>query len=95
MTPSPSTTPLYEEAAKSEIATTRAEREILEHSLGIQKIGGKKTKGGYRNYFAASPGSPDYELCVGLADKGLMRQRPSTEGLVYFHVTDAGKKDIA
>lgn len=78
----------------NEVLTTRMEREIIEHALGIQVKGGKKTKGGYRNFFAAYPESRDYDTCIRLRNKGLMVQGASRLGPTYFHVTDAGKKEV-
>ena len=78
----------------SEVLTTRMEREIIEHALGIKVKGGEKTKGGRRNFFATYPGTSDYDTCIRLRNKGLMVQGSSYLGPTYFHVTDAGKKEV-
>lgn len=78
----------------TKIQTTKEEREIMGHSLGIQSIGGKKTKGGYRNYFVVGPGCKDFDLCSGLVEKGLMQRHDSRWGGYYFSVTDTGKAEI-
>lgn len=74
------------------VETTLHEREILEHSLGIQMRGGKKTRGGYRNYFMAGYHTDMHRSCLRLVEKGLMRtQCGSAE---YFAVTELGMKQI-
>lgn len=75
------------------VPTTLEEREMMEHALGIQVKCGQKTKGGYRNYFAAGPGR-DTEIWNGLVEKGLAVKGQSRWGDDYFHVTDAGKKEV-
>ena len=78
----------------SEVLTTRMEREIIEHALGIRVVGGKKTKGGYRNYFIA--GGADIDICRELVAKGLMIEGRSSPIAPdpCFAVTDAGKKEV-
>lgn len=75
------------------VHTTLQERHILEHSLGIQVKAGKKTPGGYRNYFYSPYRTDTHQMCLGLVKKGLMRQ-----GLMgsddYFSVTPAGMREI-
>ena len=68
----------------------RREVEILEHAL----------KGGsdwvYRNYFAADMTTLDGLTCAALVEEGLMVRRPNADkdGLVYFHVTQAGAEAV-
>ena len=69
---------------------TRREREILEHSL---KGGSDRV---FRNYFAADMATLDGLTCASLHRQGLMVRRPSADkdGLVYFHVTQAGAEAV-
>ena len=74
----------------SEVQTTKKERNIMRHALGI--TGGGSS---YRNYFSTGPGCTDYEACQGLVDKGLMtvRKHPFCDDYL-FYVTDAGKAEV-
>ena len=67
-----------------EIATTKSERDIMRHSLGLDY--GKKP---FRNYFIAEPEHSEMPLLQSLVSKGFMIQRG-----YYFYVTEAGMIDI-
>ncbi len=73
--------------------TTKHERELMEHALGIHVVGGKKTKGGYRNYFVVGPGETDFDTWQSLCGRGLAVQGKSL-GNDFFAVTDAGKAEL-
>ncbi|MCD8139297.1 MAG: hypothetical protein LUE17_05895 [Planctomycetaceae bacterium] len=73
-----------------EISTTKREREIMRHALGLSS-----KDSSYRNYFSTGPESDDYEVCQGLVEKGLMtvRKLPFCNNFLYY-VTDAGKAEL-
>ena len=75
----------------SEVLTTKKERDIMRHALGI--TGGGSS---YRNYFCTGPGSSDYDACQELVAKGLMtvRKHPFCADNLYY-VTDAGKTEVS
>lgn len=71
---------------------TKKQIEIMRHTLGADS-----DAPGYRNYFAAEPETDDYDEILSLVMLGLMKRGRSWEGnisgeLVYFHVTEKGKK---
>lgn len=68
----------------TEIATTKSEREIMKHSLGLDY----KAKS-FRNYFNAEEGHGDMPYLKSLVEKGFMVQRGN-----YFFVTEAGMNDL-
>jgi hypothetical protein len=64
--------------------------EILQHALGIRKVGDKP----FRNHFVTGPGSTDYDACEALVSEGLMTKRAGnalTGGDPCYHVTEAGR----
>lgn len=65
---------------------TEREREILEHALGLDRC-----REAYRNRYTAARGSEDLLVCVALVGKGLLVEFAASDGLVTFHVTDAGR----
>jgi hypothetical protein len=73
---------------------TKAQLQILQHSLGVDEYG--RTPKGFapytRNHFCA--GGTDEGICRELVAMGYMQQFPTTETLPYFNcsVTEAGKK---
>lgn len=69
---------------------TDKHRQIVEHSLGLDR--GRGTKKPYRNYFCAGPGGPDRAACEDLAARGLMSAGHTiNDGRDrYFFVTEAG-----
>lgn len=74
-----------------EIATTKRQREIMRHALGLNN-GGRDLG---RNHFATGPGCNDYEVCMQLVDLGLMvARRVSWVPDILFMVTDAGKAEL-
>lgn len=77
----------------SEPSTTRHERELMEHALGIQIVCGKKTKGGYRNYFVVGPGETDFGTWTSLVERGLAFHGRSL-GNDFFGVTDLGRAEL-
>lgn len=65
----------------SETTVTARHIEVIEHSLGDRTH--------WRNYYAADP---DDALLVEMTEMGLMKRgRAIPGGLVYYHVTEAGK----
>lgn len=77
----------------SDIATTKRERELMEHALGIQMKGGKKTKE-YRNYFTVNPGSDMDIAWTGLSDRGLAECYRDEPGYKAYSVTDLGRAQL-
>lgn len=78
------------------ILTSKAHREILEHSLGIDPANTRKRKP-YRNYFCVSVGDKEYEpLILELIGMGLMKRGPSiNDGQDYYvYVTEAGAAEV-
>lgn len=71
-----------------EIALTKNEIQIINHSLGLDYKGKS-----FRNYFYTEEGTEDYPLCESLVNKGLMKKTKSiiSPGY-YYYVTDEGKK---
>lgn len=70
---------------------TRAQLEILQHSLGLDEYGRGRE---YRNFFCAGGG--DEDVCRELVALGLMKQHRTTEVYPYYNcsVTDAGKQAV-
>lgn len=71
---------------------TQAERDIIEHSLGLDY--GKKA---FRNRYCVGLNSPDYTLLCEMVGKGWMQAGNFINDKEdrYFHVTDAGAKAVA
>lgn len=71
--------------------TTKYQLDLMCHALGLRQKGDQS----HRNYFAADPGSKDYEEWVLLVKSGLAEcfgSKPQIFGsLVGFSVTDAGR----
>lgn len=83
------------------VATTREQREILRHALGLDPSGKDPRQGQrkaplepYRNHYCTHDGDPKLEALVTL---GLMeRGRRLNDGRDrYYHVTEAGKAEAA
>lgn len=72
------------------VELTEPETNTLEHALGIQVKAGRKTKGGYRNYFCS--GADTLQVCLDLVRKGMLKEFKQSEGTnTFFTVTLAGK----
>ena len=69
------------------IQTTKEERELIKHSLGLDY-----NRKSFRNYFNAEPGHSEMPIIQSLISKGLMKQNPRDP--YYFHVTEAGIKEL-
>jgi hypothetical protein len=74
----------------SEVLTTRKQREMMEHAVGYPAPRGSKP--GWRNYYNTDPDDVDWNALVaaGLAVRGRFIPGES----VYFHVTEAGYKEL-
>lgn len=75
--------------------TTCCQLHILQHSLGLNEYGQGEQ---YRNHFATSSGSDDFDHCQALAAQGLMKDlgaRKIFGGMHCFAVTDAGVRFVA
>ena len=73
------------------VATTKEERRILLHALGVDSRNRKP----YRNYYVSGEGGDSYPLCMGLIDKGLMDRRRDLSGTSWtFFVTEAGRDEV-
>lgn len=72
------------------VLTTRKQREMMEHAVGYPAPRGSKP--GWRNYYNTDPDDADWLALVasGLAIQG----RGPPGGSVYFHVTEAGYKEL-
>jgi hypothetical protein len=69
--------------------------QILQHALGADRYGQGNQ---YRNRFVTGPGSTDYQDCIELCERGLMRRIPGnalTGGDDCFVVTPAGVDYVA
>lgn len=75
----------------NKIETTKQEREILSHTLGIDEY----HKSSYRNYFFAGKNHTDLPILEALIKKGLMatRRNPLSSDTIYF-VTKKGKEEV-
>lgn len=73
------------------IATTKRQREIMRHALGLNY-----KKRPFRNHFCTGPGGKDYEMCQQLEEMGLMvsSKSPICPDDVIFVVTPAGKAEL-
>jgi len=74
---------------------SKAEVQILQHSLGLTKKDSYGNAKEYRNNFCTGPESTDFKYCRGLTEAGLMRDdgpRQGYNGMHIFFVTEAGKK---
>ena len=73
-----------------EIATTKRQRDILRHALGLDQA-----KESYRNHFCTGDGSDDYQDCRALEAMGVMtaHKRRWVHG-TRFVVTEAGKAEL-
>lgn len=68
--------------------------EILRHSLGYDLKGFGNN---YRNYYASGKDCDGYDLLLDLVNCGLMYSRDCddySKDLIYFYVTEAGKKIV-
>ncbi len=67
---------------------TEAERHLMEHALGIAQSGRA-----YRNYYTCAPGSPDFERCRSLVERGMVADYGpvGSRSTRLFYVTDAGE----
>lgn len=64
---------------------TEEQRGVLLHALGLTR-----QAEAYRNHYAAEPGD---ETCNALVEAGYMREGREIEGgLVYYHVTEEGRR---
>lgn len=73
-----------------EIATTKRQRDILRHALGLDR-----ERKPYRNHFCTGEGSMDYPECRALEAMGLMAShKKSWIPDIIFVVTEAGKREI-
>lgn len=81
--------------SKIKITLAPAQRDILQHSLGIQKRGSKWTNP-YRNYFCTGPGTSDFPLIMELVNLGLMRESHTiNDGKdTIYTVTNEGRELI-
>lgn len=68
---------------------------IMQHTIGVDQYGRGEQ---YRNHFATSEGSADFEVCNALTEQGLMAVRRNLDiaaGMDCFWLTDAGKQYVA
>lgn len=74
-------------ATMAEISLSERQTEILQHAVGYDS-----RKPGFRNYFCASLGSDDHDVCLSLAVLGLMTRGATINGGrdQYFFVNQAG-----
>jgi len=73
---------------------TVEERVLMEHALGRHYPHKARD---HRNWYAVGPESTEFKVWEQLAVDGLAkrgREINHTGGLVYFHVTDAGKEAL-
>jgi hypothetical protein len=71
---------------------TSAERENIEHSLGLRAHEPKRKKS-HRNHFVTGEGSTDWPVMMALVEKGFAKRRrgtPMSGGDDVFFITDAG-----
>ena len=71
---------------------TNKERELLRHALGADS-----DSPGYRNYFAASPGTPNDRAWKAMVASGLARgpwSREVADALRFYSVSEAGQDAI-
>lgn len=75
----------------SEPLTTRKQREMMEHAIGVPAPRGSKP--GWRNYYSTAHDDADWIALVaqGLAFKG---RRINGEESGTFHVTEAGFSEL-
>ena len=66
--------------------------DILKHMLGVSEQR-PPNRWGFRNFFAADPDSDDDILLSEMVKDGIviLRTKDPSEGLNYYHATDAGK----
>jgi hypothetical protein len=71
---------------RTDVMTTRKQREMMEHAIGFPARRGSKP--GWRNYYCTDPNDADW---LSLVDSGLaIKGGTSPGGSGYFHVSDAG-----
>ena len=79
------------------VATTKRQREIMRHALGITSTARRplRIRNPSRNYFVTGLSGENLDECRELERLGLMWSRPAgiCEGYVYF-VTEAGMREL-
>jgi hypothetical protein len=80
------------EKSTGHVATTKAQREILRHSL----FGSSRAKKPFRNYFCETVGGEHESDIAKLIELGLMKRGHTINGGrdYYVHVTEAGAAEI-
>ena len=70
-----------------QVKVTPEQHHMMRHALGLTRVSKE-----YRNYYAAEP---DDKNCNALVEAGYMQRGNAIPGgLVYFFVTEAGRKVI-
>lgn len=73
----------------SEIRTTKRQRDILKHALGLDY-----ERKPYRNYFCSQPGDDYYDDCSFLRESGLMTEDVDINNVHTFKVTNSGEAEL-
>lgn len=75
----------------------RLDMEMIYHTVGLDRYNESRVRNGkyfaYRNYFAVSDSSRDFDVLKNLEKSGYM-QHTKLEDMCYFHMTEKGYKLI-
>lgn len=78
----------------ADVLTTRKQREMMEHAIGVPCRRGSKP--GWRNYYSVhADNTVDVTTWRALVDAGLAKEGGMSMGrLIFFHVTDSGFAEL-